>query len=193
MFRGLIYSRDPETDLDPYDEQDREDHSYREEETMRLQQTVLSFAAGLMLLTSAAPAVGQDDEQVAREVIAATRAEWDAALARRPAEEIWAHVAEDYTGFSMAWPTRLDGKELNLKVSEAFAGDAVYPLLSEMADPKVQVFGEVAVLTYQYVGAAMQSNGEAKRVNAKSTRVYVKRDGRWLLVHANYAPLPSGG
>jgi ketosteroid isomerase-like protein len=58
-----------------------------------------------------------------------------------------------------------------------------------MANPKVQVYGDVAILSYNYVGAAMDSDGAVESVLAKSTRVYAKKDGRWMLVHANFAPL----
>jgi len=57
-----------------------------------------------------------------------------------------------------------------------------------MANQKVQVYGDVAILTYNYIGATKDKDGKVEPSRAKSTRVYVKKDGQWWLVHANFAP-----
>jgi ketosteroid isomerase-like protein len=60
-----------------------------------------------------------------------------------------------------------------------------------MANPKVQVYnGDVAVLTYNYVGFSRDKDAKVEPGRTKSTRVYVKMGGKWLLVHANFAPDP---
>jgi ketosteroid isomerase-like protein len=61
-----------------------------------------------------------------------------------------------------------------------------------MVNEKVQVYGDVAILTYNYVGATKNKDGQVEPARAKSTRVYVKQGGRWMLVHANFGadPLP---
>jgi ketosteroid isomerase-like protein len=63
-----------------------------------------------------------------------------------------------------------------------------------MANPKVQVYnGNVAILTYNYVGLTQDKDGKTTPDRAKSTRVFVKKDNKWMLVHANFAsdPLPK--
>ena len=60
-----------------------------------------------------------------------------------------------------------------------------------MLNPKVQVYGDVAVLTYNYAGVNQNKDGELNNIKAKSTRVYVKTDGTWKLVHANFGLDPS--
>jgi ketosteroid isomerase-like protein len=63
-----------------------------------------------------------------------------------------------------------------------------------MANPKVQVYnGNVAILTYNYTGLTQDRDGKTTPVRAKSTRVFVKKDNNWTLVHANFAadPLPK--
>jgi len=61
-------------------------------------------------------------------------------------------------------------------------------IAAEMANQKVQVYGDVAILTYNYIGATKDKDGKVEPSRAKSTRVYVKKDGQWWLVHANFAP-----
>ncbi len=97
------------------------------------------------------------------------------------------NVADDYTEFNPDYPTRLDGKALNVRLSEAFNSGSGDTVAAEMANPKVQVYGDVAILTYNYIGAAKNKDGEIESVKAKSTRVYVKQGGQWMLVHANFA------
>jgi ketosteroid isomerase-like protein len=141
------------------------------------------------LLGTVSSASAQSDPDVEREVIALAKAQWQAAVADRPVAERMKDVAEEYTEFNPDYPTRLDGKALVASMNEAFSSGAGKTLVGNMANPKVQVYGDVAILSYNYVGAAMDSDGAVESVLAKSTRVYAKKDGRWMLVHANFAPL----
>ncbi len=125
---------------------------------------------------------------VADQVIAVTKAQWAAEMKRDVATAM-KNVADDYTEFNPDYPTRLDGKSMNARLSEAFNSGSGDTVAAEMANPKVQVYGDVAILTYNYIGAAKNKDGEIESVKAKSTRVYVKQDGQWMLVHANFAPV----
>jgi ketosteroid isomerase-like protein len=125
---------------------------------------------------------------VADQVIAVTKAQWAAEM-RKDVDAAMKNVADDYTEFNPDYPTRLDGKAMNVRLSEAFNSGSGDTVAAEMANPKVQVYGDVAILTYNYIGAAKNKDGEIESVKAKSTRVYVKQDGQWMLVHANFAPV----
>jgi len=57
---------------------------------------------------------------------------------------------------------------------------------AEMTNEKVQVYGDVAILTYNFAGVTKNKDGETETTRAKSTRVYVKQGGQWWLVHANF-------
>lgn len=57
-----------------------------------------------------------------------------------------------------------------------------------MQCPRVQVYGDTAILTYDYPGITIGADGKSKPAIAKSTRVYAK-EGRWMLVHGNFAPI----
>jgi len=56
----------------------------------------------------------------------------------------------------------------------------------------VQVYGDTAILTYNFAGLRRAADGKVAPALAKSTRVYVKQGGKWMLVHANFSPLASG-
>jgi ketosteroid isomerase-like protein len=127
-------------------------------------------------------------EKAAEEVIAVTKAQW-AAEAKKDVAGAMKNVADEYTEFNPDYPTRLDGKALSMALGEAFASGSGTNVAAEMANPKVQVYGDVAILTYNYIGAFESKDGEVESVKAKSTRVYVKKDGQWMLVHANFAPV----
>src|SRR2546428_12449991 len=64
---------------------------------------------------------------------------------------------------------------------------------AEMANPKVQVYGDVAILSYNFAGVTKDKDGKIENPRAKSTRGYVKQGGQWRLVHANFGadPLPK--
>lgn len=125
----------------------------------------------------------------AEDVIAATRAQWQAEIDGKSAAEQMAIAADDYTEFNPDYATRLDGKEANLRLTEAGLKGSGRTIAAEMTNPKVQEYGDVAILTYNYAGVSLDKDGKTHSIMAKSTRVFAKRHGKWLLVHANFAPV----
>lgn len=134
-------------------------------------------------------AVAGEDPKVAAEVIAITRAQWAADVQGKSVAEQTANLADDYTEFNPAFPVRIDGKAMNTAIYEAQNRSGDKTLLGEMVNPKVQVYGDVAILTYNYVGVTQGKDGKTTDSLAKSTRVYAKTGGQWKLVHANFAPV----
>ncbi len=133
------------------------------------------------------PALAQTNTQIAVEVIAITKAQWAAEMAKEPTATAMQNVADEYTEFNPDTPTRVDGKDLNMRLYDAFAGGVGSLVAAEMANEKVQVYGDVAILTYNFVGMTKDKDGVVAPTLAKSTRVYVNKDGQWMLVHANFA------
>lgn len=100
------------------------------------------------------------------------------------------YVSEDYTEFNPSYSTRIDGKTKNFTLTDAnLAGGK--SLADEMLNPKVQVFGDVAILTYNFAGVIKGADGKVTTSKAKSTRIYVKMNGDWKLVHANFGMDPN--
>ena len=147
---------------------------------------VLSFTIAFGCFLSL-PAVAQTNEQVAKEVIAIAKAQWAAQRDKQPASVWMKNIADEYTVFTPDAPTRLDGKALNGRLGDASSSGSGEDVADEMVNEKVQVYGDVAILSYNYVGVTKDKDGKVESTFAKSTRVYVKKDGKWMLVHANFA------
>ena len=99
------------------------------------------------------------------------------------------YISDDYTEFNPSYSTLIEGKAKNFNLSDAnnMGGKS---LADEMLNPKVQVYGDVAVLTYNFAGVIKNNDGKVVTSKAKSTRVYVKANGEWKLVHANFGMDP---
>ena len=141
--------------------------------------------AGLLIVSS--PALAADNPQVAAEVMALARAQWASEIAgQTPAQQL-VSVANDYTEFNGDYPTLLVGKDVASRMAAITPySKAVY---SDMQNGHVQVYGNTAILTYNFAGITQGADGKGKPAVAKSTRVYVKDGGKWMLVHANFAPV----
>ena len=142
---------------------------------------VLGFSSSLFA-QAAAPSAEE-------EIIALTykiwKAENDKDMATRNK-----YISDDYTEFNSDYATRIDGKTKNFTLSDANAKGGT-SLADEMLNPKVQVYGDVAILTYNFAGVIKNNDGMVVTSKAKSTRVYVNINGTWKLVHANFGMDPN--
>lgn len=146
-----------------------------------------SLAAVALMVAQTPPAMAADNPQVAAAVMALARSQWGAEIAGKSAAEQNVSLADDYTEFNPDYPTRLEGKALATQMAAASGGDTA--VFSDMQNAKVQVYGDTAILTYNFVGIRKDAAGKTSPNTAKSTRVYVKTGGEWKLVHANFAPV----
>ena len=152
-----------------------------------LKMSLVSGFVGLALVAS--PVSAAEDPKVAAEVMAMARAQWAAEIAGKPVSEQTASMADDYTEFSPGTPIRIDGKAMNSRLYQAASMDGAKPLASDMVNPKVQVYGDTAILTYNFVGMLQSKDGKVEPNNAVSTRVYSKVNGKWMLVHGHFSPV----
>lgn len=134
-----------------------------------------------------APAIAADDPRVTAEVMALARSQWAADIGGQPAARMMETVADDYTEFNGDYPTRIDGKAM--AVAMANIAPDVKSVYGDMQNAKVQTYGDTAILTYNYAGITRAADGKVRPSIAKSTRVYVRSGGKWMLVHANFAPV----
>jgi ketosteroid isomerase-like protein len=170
---------------------DAANHHYNQGKAGMKINTLVSAVLATTLLTFMGPAGAADDPKVAAEVMALARAQWAAEIAGKSVAEQSVDTAEDYTEFNPDFPTRLEGKALGNRLVEAQSSDGSKSLAADMVNPKVQVYGDTAILTYNFVGVTRDKDGKTSPSAAKSTRVYAKTGGEWLLVHANFAPAAS--
>lgn len=145
--------------------------------------TALSLALAFVALPGAVLA------QDANEIMALTRAQWAAEDANKPASEAWTSVADDYTEFNPVVPVLVQGKALSGRFYEANRQSGGSGVVSEMLNPHVQFYGDTAILSYNFAGVNKDKDGKMTPALAKSTRVYAKQGGKWMLVHANFAPV----
>jgi ketosteroid isomerase-like protein len=148
-----------------------------------------TMLAGSLLF--ATQAYAGDDPKVAAEVMALARAQWAAEIDGKSVAEQSVSMADDYTEFNPAYPVRIEGKAHAMRLTEALGSDGSKSLVGDMANPKVQVYGDTAILSYNFVGVTRDKDGKLEPSAAKSTRVYSKVGGKWMLVHANFAPAAS--
>ncbi len=153
--------------------------------------TAVGLAFACALLAVPAASLADHHEGVAEAIIEITYKAWQADM-DEDFEAGMALLAEDYTEFNGQFPTRIDGREMSGKLYAPFLQAEGSVVAAQMANPKVQVYGDVAILTYNYHGLSKNKDGEVEPNLAKSTRVYAKMDGEWKLVHANFAPISSG-
>lgn len=157
---------------------------------MKLAHFVRGGSIAAMASLMAAPALAADNPQVAAGVMALARAQWAAEIAGKPAAEQNVSLADDYTEFNPDYPTRLEGKAMANAMTDAF-GKNDMAVFSDMQNARVQVYGDTAILTYNFAGIRKDATGKTSANTAKSTRVYVKMGGEWKLVHANFAPVSA--
>ena len=160
-----------------------------------MKKLMLALIASACCSAFALNASAQADQATADAVIAMVKAQWAAEI-KDPTSvaEQMKDASDDYTEFNGGYATRLDGKAMNSRLAEAAGKASGKTIAAEMANPKVQVYnGNVAVLTYNYVGLTQDKDGKTEPNRAKSTRVYVKKGEKWTLVHANFGsdPLPK--
>jgi ketosteroid isomerase-like protein len=109
---------------------------------------------------------------------------------KKDAAEAAKNIASDYTELNSEYSTRVEGKDVSARFMEADMKGSGKLLAAEMLNPKVQVYGDVAILSYNFAGVTQNKDGENEPTRAKSTRVYVKQGGTWMLVHANFGADP---
>ena len=159
---------------------------------MKLTNWSRGVAAGTMalLLMMGTPVRAADNPQVAAEIMALARAQWAAEIAGQPMAQQNASLADDYTEFNGDFPTLLVGKAMATRMGDVTPNDKA--MFSDMQNGRVQVYGDTAILTYNFAGLRRGADGKVNPSLAKSTRVYVKQGGQWRLVHANFAPVAAG-
>ncbi len=126
------------------------------------------------------------------------------ALLDRHLKSIWAGdldayratTAEDVTFYE--WyisPQRIDGRDFHLRETAASFRSAEdrrkagrYEVEHEVLQPKAQLYGDVAILTYSLMMRYTTST-EVRHTTHNETRVFHRREGGWQLVHCHKSPM----
>jgi len=147
-----------------------------------------SFLRCLALVALLAPTSGaltaQTDEAVAEEIKAVLVDMWDA-IEQEDLERYASHVHPDFTSFGETDLYLNKGKEYELRAYADYL-QRVDGVHTEMHQPQVTVRGEVAWIVYYWTDAGYRADGTRFTSRGKSTRIFVRENGRWLCIHGHY-------
>lgn len=146
--------------------------------------TPTSFVLAIAALAWVAPASAQSPED---EVIATLEAMWTA-IEEGDLEAYARHIHPDFTQFGENDVYLAVGKELEVRAIGDYLTRA-RAVHTEMHQPSVTIRGDVAWITYYWTDSG-RSGGERFTSRGKSTRIFVREDGRWLAVHGHYTAVP---
>ena len=147
-------------------------------EAIEMKRMVLAGAVAAALCGVLAAADG--NEATAREVLALERTTLDGWQVGNP-DPLLAISDPEITYFHVMTDKRLEGLPALRALFEAYRGRPLFDSY-EMAEPKVQSSGDIAVLTYilvRHVGSA------ASRWNA--TQVYQRKKEGWRIIHSHWS------
>jgi ketosteroid isomerase-like protein len=84
-------------------------------------------------------------------------------------------------------PHRQDGLDFHLYMIEHQWAGASADYRFDLLEPRLQRYGDTAIVTYTFMLSRPAAGGMTHRVH-NETRVLVKRDGRWQVVHVHKSP-----
>ena len=126
------------------------------------------------------PARAASDAETAKEIVAMERKALDAWVTGNP-DPMLSMADSKITYFHIMTEERLDGIAALKSLFEQYRGVPLFDSY-EMADPKVQVMGDAAVLTYV---VSFRRNGAITKYN--STQVYQRQKDGWKVVHSHWS------
>jgi ketosteroid isomerase-like protein len=143
---------------------------------------VFIFAFGLAFQSCVTEVPGPTAEEAEKAVIEKETEALDNWSAGNPAG-FAIHVADDITYMDDIGATnRMSGIEACNNYLSSLEG-MIPPHDYEIVDPLVQVYGNVAILTFHYQGSVDGQAGQPW----KATSVYHYAEGDWKMVHANWS------
>jgi len=151
---------------------------------------LIVFAVGWRAsVQGTAASVAAAQQAIAEQIIARERASVEAW--RRKDKTFFADLlAEDATYFSAYSPyLDTDAKRNFLPKFEQYAERFKYQDF-QMHNPRVQIYGDAAVLTYQ-ASVAATFNGQPLNYTSKMTSVYVRQGDTWRVAHGHESMNPA--
>ena len=135
-------------------------------------------------LHSSLPAIAPPTEvsiQVdAKAILDQEHAIWTA-LRDQKIDTVETSLDENYSTLQDGQAYRIQGK--NAYLSSAGDWIAENELRSfQLLDPKLEILGDTALLTYYYISSGLSHNGPFSH-SGKASSVYVRKEGKWLALH----------
>ncbi len=134
-----------------------------------------------------APVTAQSTDAQAEEVKETLVAMW-AAIENGDIESYGSFIHPDFTAFGEFDVYLASSKELEMRNVEGFLQTS-RNVHTDMHQPEVTIVGDVAWIVYYWTDSGV-ANGEPFTSRGKSTRIFVRENGRWLCIHGHYTAVP---
>ena len=145
---------------------------------------------GLFVAVIVILAVSQAYAQVDKQIIARERASFEA-WQKKDKAFFMDFLSDDATYFGPRSPYLDTDPKVNFLPKFEMYAEQFKILDFTMFNPRVQVFGDVAILTYNE-GVTVSAGGREITYTGKVTSVYVKQGNTWRNVHGHETTNPSG-
>ena len=99
------------------------------------------------------------------------------------------YIHPDFTQFGETDPRLSIGKEAEVSGTREWIRNSKN-IHTEMEEPRVHIKDSVAWISYYWKDRGT-TGGKAFSSRGKSTRIFVKEDGKWLCIHGHYTLLPQ--
>ncbi|HZO87845.1 MAG TPA: nuclear transport factor 2 family protein [Chthonomonadaceae bacterium] len=105
------------------------------------------------------------------------------------AETYAAYSAADLSCYEDVCPYRVDGLEFHLTMIQQMAKNpALKPIRFDMLTPRIQVYGnDTGIVTYTRL-MTYDEGGKPRWSTFNETRVFVRQEGKWKMVHFHRSP-----
>ncbi|HAU67479.1 MAG: nuclear transport factor 2 family protein [Arenicella sp.] len=145
----------------------------------------LSHSVFLLSLLFSPPLFAQQDDE--SQIIENVQQMWNA-VSENDLEKYLSYIHPDYSVFGEGDVYLHEGKAKERIDYADYLGRAS-GVRTFMHQPKVTVRGDTAWLTYHWNDAGY-IKGERFTSRGKSTRLFVKEDGKWLCIHSHFTAIP---
>lgn len=154
---------------------------------MTIGKTILRFAMCLMFAAVYALDAGSAAGQTSAEKeIMEIENRYTAAYLAKDLDGFFKDTDPGMTAFHASNPYRVDDRKQIHDALKAFFKDSSPTGLYKL-QPKIQIHGDAAVVTYHFVETGEAEQGKLYAYDGKQTDVFVKKNGRWTLIHFHSA------
>jgi len=129
---------------------------------------------------SAFSQIGNDEKEVINTLIAM----WDA-IEKGDIDRYSTYIHRDYTSFGENDPFLNEGKEFEISSIKNWLKTSSN-IHTDMHQPKVTIRGDVAWITYYWTDSGDNKDGTRFATRGKSTRIFVKENGKWICIHGHF-------
>jgi ketosteroid isomerase-like protein len=111
---------------------------------------------------------------------------WDA-IEKEDIERYASYIHPDFTQFGETDSVLRIGKSAEIEGISSWVENSS-DIHTEMLEPRITVKGNTAWIVYYWSDRGI-SEGKTFTSRGKSTRIFVKEDGKWLCIHGHYTLL----